>query len=394
MSDLTESDKKQQWEKVSVQVFPALQLKLRAAFENLYLTPGKTRARTREFLIRWQLELGTNPPSDQAVRNLLYGKRDTSELRIVDGLCHMLLGCSYAEWGQPPTQTKNAPPEASKPPQPIPHCPYRGLFAFQEADAEFFFGREDFIINKLVPAVQNKSIVAVIGSSGSGKSSVVFAGLIPKLRNERGWLIVGSNNPPNELPFRPGDRPFVALATALIPRLYPQIDEIQQIDKINQLADKLRRGRVSLRQVVERMMHKNNASRLLLVADQFEELYTLCQDDQERQQFLDELLEGAKVAPHQSTPDVTLVITLRADFCGQVYSYRPLTDALQDAELILGPMNRQELREAIENPAAKQGVEIEDGLSERLLNDLENQPGTLPLLEFALYQLWEKMKND
>jgi hypothetical protein len=168
---------------------------------------------------------------------------------------------------------------------------------------------------------------------------------------------------------------------------------MKRIKKINQLSQMLKKNELSLQQIVQQIIQQNHASRFFVIIDQFEELYTLCQDDVERQRFLDELLQLIKFNSCLISPAVTLVITLRADFCGQAYSSRPFTDALQDAELILGPMNREELQEAIEKPAAKQGVEIEEGLTERLLKDLENQPGNLPLLEFALYQLWGRMKN-
>ncbi|MBD1935642.1 MULTISPECIES: CHAT domain-containing protein [Cyanophyceae] len=257
-------------------------------------------------------------------------------------------------------------------------CPYRGLFAFREVDALFFKGRDTFT-KMLVEAVQQQSLVAVIGPSGSGKSSVVFAGLIPQLRSEQTWVIEA---------FRPSDRPFRNLAAKLVPLLETQMSETDQLLEINKLATALRQGDLRLRDASARILEKKSGDRLLLVVDQFEELYTLCRDARERLLFLDNLLEASEY-----TPNFTLVLTLRADFLGQALSYRPFGDALQYADLKLSPMNREELLAAVEQPAAMLGVTIESGLTERILDAVNTQPGDLPLLEFALNQLWAKQRD-
>jgi energy-coupling factor transporter ATP-binding protein EcfA2 len=257
-------------------------------------------------------------------------------------------------------------------------CPYRGLFAFREEDAPFFYGRDVFT-KMLVEAVQQQSLVAVIGPSGSGKSSVVLAGLIPQLRSEQKWRIVT---------FRPGDRPFRNLAAKLVPLLETRMSETDQLLEINKLATGLQQGDLALRDVVTRILEKNSGDRFLLVVDQFEELYTLCRDARERLLFLDSLLEAVN-----HTPNFTLVLTLRADFLGQALSYRPFGDALQYADLKLSPMNREELQAAVEQPAMMLGVTIESGLTERILNAVSAEPGDLPLLEFALNQLWAKQRD-
>ena len=276
----------------------------------------------------------------------------------------------------PTTQLINACPELAE--QAIPPCPYRGLFAFREQDAQYFFGREAFT-QQLVKAVRRQSFVAVIGASGSGKSSVVFAGLIPQLRSQEGWLIEA---------FRPGDRPFRNLAARLVPLLETAMSETDQLVEVNKQAKALQQEELGLEDVVRRILEKNSGSRLLLIADQFEELYTLCQDNSERQLFLNELLEAVK-----QTDNFKLVLTLRADFFGYALSYRPFADVLQDAVQTIGPMNEGELQEAIENPAQLLGVRLESGLTERILEAVEDEPGNLPLLEFALTLLWAKQQN-
>lgn len=270
-------------------------------------------------------------------------------------------------------------------------CPYRGLFAFREEDAPFFFGREAFT-NQLAAAINKKQLVAVIGASGSGKSSVVFAGLIPKLKSsgtgilpvsvieKENWLIISH---------RPGDRPFFSLATALIPQLEPHLSETDQLVESNKLAAALDSQDLRLSDVIDRILRKHShRSQLLLAIDQFEEVYTLCHNHRESQRWLDSLL-----AAIQGISQLTIVLTLRADFLGQALSYRPLADALQDADVKLGPMNREELNRAISQPAQKIGMLIEEGLTERILDAVEEAPGNLPLLEFALTLLWEKPRN-
>jgi hypothetical protein len=137
-------------------------------------------------------------------------------------------------------------------------CPYRGLFAFREEDASFFYGRDAFT-QMLVEAVQQQSLVAVIGPSCSGKSSMVFAGLIPRLR-------VGGQGlaPLHIVSFRPGDRPFRNLAAKLVPLLETQMSETDQLLEINKQTKALRQGGLTLRDVVTRILEKNSGDRLLL----------------------------------------------------------------------------------------------------------------------------------
>jgi|GEM_PF-570564 len=276
----------------------------------------------------------------------------------------------------PTAQLIQACPELAE--QAIPPCPYQGLAAFQEQNAQFFFGRETFT-QQLLQAVRRQSLVAVIGASGSGKSSLVFAGLIPQLRSEDGWLIAT---------FRPGDRPFRNLAARLVPLLETGISETDRLVEVNKQATALQTGDLTLQDIVSRILEKHAGNRLLLIADQFEELYTLCPKPTERQLFLDRVL-----ATGNQIEQFTLVLTLRADFCGYALDYRPFADALQDADRKLGPMNRAELQMAIENPAQQLGVRLESGLTERILATIENEPGNLPLLEFALTLLWAQQQN-
>lgn len=316
----------------------------------------------------------------------------------------------------------------------IPPCPYRGLLAFQEEDTLLFFGRSQFT-QDLVTALKTKPLVAVVGSSGSGKSSVLFAGLIPHLR-------VGMQGfaPVNIVCFRPGNNPFEALAAALAPLLLPtwgsgdlegtgeilipdpkskiqnrftplpdspsatleKLPSTDQSLRLNatwcedetarllveqELANAFRQDNAALDKIIFMLAQQKTGTRLVLIADQFEEIYTLCPES-EKKPFLDLLLTAVRLAPA-----FNLVLTMRADFYGYALSDRPFSDALQGAVYNLGPMSREELRSAIEQPAAQMQVRLEKGLTNILINAVEEQPGRLPLLEFALTTLWAKQTD-
>src|SRR5260370_81388 len=249
-------------------------------------------------------------------------------------------------------------------------CTYRGLFAFRERDASYFFGRETFT-QQMVDALGRTPLLTIIGPSGSGKSSIVFAGLIPRLHTEGNWLIAS---------FRPGNRPFHSLAAALMPLLESQKSETDRLFEINKIARYLQQGDIAVYEVAERIAQKLVGSRLLLVVDQFEELYTLCREQETRLHFLDELLTMVRRMGEQHAFSSYLVLTLPADFLGYALSYRPFADALHYADLNLGPMNTNELLDAIKKPAQKLNVRMEEGLTERILMEVSQEPGHLPPL--------------
>ncbi|HBK97236.1 MAG TPA: hypothetical protein DD001_07815 [Microcoleaceae bacterium UBA10368] len=262
----------------------------------------------------------------------------------------------------------------------IPPNPYQGLSAFQEKDAALFFGRETFT-NQLVKVVETKKLVAVIGASGSGKSSVVLAGLIPSLRQQENWLIAN---------LRPESTPFENLAKALLsPMTQLETGKNEGVtevngDEINQLAIDLQEGNRSLSDVVKSI---GSSRRFLLFIDQFEEIYTY--PNQKSRQFLDCLLDAV-----QNFSAFRLVITLRVDFLNQAIKYDPFREQLDKWKPeFIGGMVRTELQAAIEEPAKKRNVYLEAGLTEHILNEVGEEQGNLPLLEFALTELWKQQEN-
>jgi hypothetical protein len=262
-------------------------------------------------------------------------------------------------------------------------CPYRGLQFFDVADAGFFFGREaltEWLVNELRPKAaggRESRFLGILGSSGSGKSSLARAGLLAALK--RGDL-AGSTDWPFAV-FRPGAEPLENAAFALS-------QAAGSAATPSAIRDLMREFRES-----DRTLHLfarlalNNAPpdrRLVLLVDQFEEVFTLCRDEKARRALVDNVTHAATVAGGQTI----VLLTLRADLYGECSAYPPLAAALSDHQVLVGPMQEEELRRAIERPANLVGCEFEPGLVEDLLDEMEGQPGALPLLQYTLLELW------
>jgi len=272
-------------------------------------------------------------------------------------------------------------------------CPFRGLEAFDSEHAEFFFGRErlvqqlvtqlDELANPRGERRHSPRFLAVVGASGSGKSSLVQAGLAPALQGQpksgnQSWLIKT---------MRPGSHPLKELA-ALSKSLVAQESQKRQPQARLQ-AQLLEDGRTFHRNTQSNLARLPDQSRLLLIVDQFEELFTLCHSKQERARFIENLLYAAAV----DTGSVTVLITMRADFYHHCATYQDLADRISSQQLLLGPMNQQELRRAIEQPAHRVGLKFEPELVNTILEDVAQQPGSLPLLQHALLELWERREG-
>jgi formylglycine-generating enzyme required for sulfatase activity len=266
-----------------------------------------------------------------------------------------------------------------------PPCPYPGLAYFGPQDGCLFFGREKAIA-ALEAAVTRHTFTALVGTSGTGKSSVVLAGLASRLHSRGGWrfshfrISTESNN-----------NPFMALARALVPLLDHQ-SVVDRLESVQRLAVSLESGAVSLLNVLDGCRTKDPGKRILLIADQFEELFTLVKSEDRRRRFQDILLAGFTPTEDGRPRDISLILTLRGDFYGAALRYRALSDALQGHVENLAPMTREELREAIVKPAG--AVTFEGGLVDTLLDAVEERRGGLPLLQFALREMWDRMDHQ
>lgn len=273
-------------------------------------------------------------------------------------------------------------------------CPYQGLAAYSQEEAERFFGRERAtraLAARLGDALTFGGLVALVGASGSGKSSLLRAGLVPALAD--GMLPAeGSASWPVVL-MVPGTDPVGALVDQ-IPCLSETLDEAEDAS-----GEEFAAG-VRAACVAHAERQAGPGARLVLVADQFEEAFTLCRDDARRSMFIRALHAACTPeAPGGSVPAV-VILGLRADFYGRCLEYAELAGALQDRQMVLGPMTSTELREAITRPAKAVGLRPEPGLVEVLLHDLGGtsgavgqgayDPGALPLLSHALLAVWQR----
>ena len=220
-------------------------------------------------------------------------------------------------------------------------CPYKGLASYDRADSALFFGRER-LVAEMVARLVGARLLAIVGPSGSGKSSALRAGLLPELT--RG-VLPGTEDWAQVL-LRPGEHPLQSLEAAT---------DAAESDR-----------------------------RLLVAVDQFDEAFTLCADEAERMAFVDALVGSA------GGSGSVVVVALRAEFYGRCAAYSELALLLGANHVLVGPMQRDELRRAIELPAQRAGLRVERELVERLLADAEDQPGALPLLSSALLELWQQ----
>ncbi|MEB3357712.1 MAG: caspase family protein [Synechococcales bacterium] len=271
-----------------------------------------------------------------------------------------------------PGHALNLPPA---PPLDTSKNPYRGLESFDEAQSELFFGRAA-LTKALAQFVAQHPLTVVLGASGSGKSSLVKAGLMPFLRRQgeqdsrQPWQILDS--------IRPGEAPFKALRNALLQKGVPAA-----VDETTADADLLSR-------YLAAWCQHHTDRKLLLVIDQFEELITLNRDEPQAEEFLMALVRAIASYPDQ----LRLVLTLRSDFEPQ-FQHGALKESWSGARFVVPPMTRAELRESIEEPASHrvmyfQSDDAKQPLVDQLIDEVADMPGALPLLSFTLSELYLK----
>ncbi|MEZ4594676.1 MAG: hypothetical protein R3D55_26555 [Chloroflexota bacterium] len=260
--------------------------------------------------------------------------------------------------------------------------PFMGLKYFDAADANLFFGRET-LTAELADHLQTSNFLAVVGASGSGKSSLVRAGLVPALQNAQPGLKVHV--------FTPTDHPLEALATTLT-------RHTGSVGVTAKFIDAMAGDARSLHLAARRLLQADE--QLLLVIDQFEELFTLCRSEKERQAFVENLVTAVSNPNSPNNRPTRAVIALRADFYHHCAQYDALRRLLETQQRYIGAMSPAELRRAIEQPAQQNGLTFEDGLVDLLLRDVgasgdqPPEPGALPLLSHALLETWRRREGS
>ncbi len=255
-------------------------------------------------------------------------------------------------------------------------CPFLGLDAFPESKHEYFFGRQD-LVAKLVDRLRTGNLLAVVGPSGSGKSSLVLAGLVPKLR---AGAIPGSEHWQIYPRMVPGSNPPANLARAL------NAGQAGSDDWVRSEIAAFRANSGRLREVIE----SRGEPGAVLIIDQFEEVFTLCQDAGLRNAFEENLVRFLQ----PGGPRRILILTMRSDFnrsMSNLPRLQPLFQQAQEAPTALTP---GELRDAIERPAERAGLRIDPRVVDALIQELVGEPAALPLLQFALLRLWEDRTHN
>jgi WD40 repeat protein len=256
-------------------------------------------------------------------------------------------------------------------------CPYRGLEIFDVKHAPFFFGREaltEWLLNELKPRfgqTENR-FLAVLGASGSGKSSLARAGLVAALK--RGALQGSAEWPVFIL--KPGKNPIESLALKFA----------SDVTNVKLLQDQFGSDAHQLARTTRFMLRDQPEHYAVILIDQFEEVFTLCREPDLRRAFINNLL----YASHEALSQAIVLLTIRADFYAKCAENDTLAAALSDHQLLIGSMSDTELRQAIVEPVKRVGWDFEPGLVEILIKDFQDQAGGLPLLEYALTQLWER----
>lgn len=262
-----------------------------------------------------------------------------------------------------------------KPPAPG-EPPYKGLQSYTENDTNWFFGRDQQIARTL-SRLKSTRFLAIIGASGSGKSSLVRAGLIPALQGKR-QVREATILPENASLWpihiiSPSSHPLEVLAASLC-------RDSDSLKDIKEIRSELENQPASIDLFARKEASQHNTDRILLVVDQFEEVFTLCADENERINFI-QVLMSSQVA--------MVMIVLRADFYANCAQYPRLREAIAGNQEFLGPMNEDELRQAIEMPARKGDWRFEPGLVDLIVKDIGSEPGGLPLLSHALHETWK-----
>ncbi|WP_405828133.1 hypothetical protein [Streptomyces sp. NBC_01176] len=254
--------------------------------------------------------------------------------------------------------------------------PYTGLAAFQPHDAKRFFGRER-LTDDLVTRVRDHRFLAVFGASGSGKSSLLRAGLLP-----RSDAITATKGEWHAILLVPGPHPLEECAARLTALSGGSATALSE-----ELQEKPRALHMTALQI---LANRPEDSELLLIVDQFEEIFTLCTSTRERAAYIQALTTAAQAANSRTR----VVIGVRADFYARCSEHPELVEALHDSQLLVGPMTTDELRRAISQPALQADCTVETALLARVVADATGQPNALPLVSHALRETWRRRRGN
>ncbi len=267
------------------------------------------------------------------------------------------------------------------------NSPFRGLQVFEANDAWLFFGR-DSDTDQLLERLSSAPTLAILGNSGSGKSSLLRAGLIPAIR--RGRLRLGSRflDTCRIAIVRPSDDPFAELAESVPRQLAPELSAPQLRRIINEWRQHLTSGPSALRDCIAAITGSNpEGTRVLLIVDQFEEIFALTTQHEVREKYINALLGAARI---EGSIPVQIVISMRADFYPQCLDHPHLSRLLESSVHNVSVISEEQMRDNIEKRLFLAGSKAEAGLIDSLLNDAATEPGNLALLEHALGELWRK----
>ncbi len=257
--------------------------------------------------------------------------------------------------------------------------PYLGLASFTELDSNRFYGRENLIGN-LLEYLENNNLILLLGASGSGKSSLVKAGIIPKFSQK--------NKPFAELSFVPGDDPFDAFFDELKISLPNQLKNLYKKSEIKTILKENDNPKANLSNIIKQLRHGKSSSWIIFI-DQFEEIFSQTLEN-EQILFLESLNDLIKLQSEEQDNSLKIILAMRTDFLDSLTPFPEFQKTIESHIRLVTQMTDRELKLVIKNPAATHGVNVDKDLIEEIINDFRGESRSLPLLQYTLDLLWKR----
>ena len=349
--------------------------------QSYYPSLASFREAHRELLLRHRQTAFGSKLADDIAAFIVQGAAtgvvldDEKDRWAAQGILDYWLSVLYSENVNPPDASLAEFDITLAPELPDEDCPYLGLEAFLEKDQQLFFGRNR-LLKQLLDQLKKSNLLTVVGSSGSGKSSAVRGGLLPSLKAN---ALENSSSWHYYKPIVPGSDPLCALAKTLCP------DNVEREQWCNEQVAAFLENPQHLAQLIA----DANQQPAVLVIDQFEEVFSLC-DETKRQAFIANLLRLIQLPDSEHR----LIITMRSDFESNVAKFAKFQELFEQAQVRVLGLNANELREAIEKPADQVGLKFESELVDSLIRDVLGQEAALPLLQFTLLKLWDNRDRN